>query len=119
MPCNLRGKQRCGKASAMNCSASVRGRVLVTQAWRHALRTRPRVVLQLVVQMFRIGGIIPTLGIRIRQQGKAWERLHGKGGRRVEVEVLLQSGGGEEIIDKPTPLVSDRFESHPNKLSDC
>src|SRR2546426_10003037 len=102
MPCNLCVKQSCGKASAMNCSASVRGRVLVTQAWRHALRTRPRVVLQLVAQMFRIGGIVSSLGIRIRQQGMPWERLHGKGVRRVEVEILLEAVGVEEIIANPS-----------------
>src|SRR6266571_3303586 len=96
MPCNLCGKQSCGKASSMNCSASVRGRVLITQAWRHTLRTRPRVVLQLVAQMFRI------LGIRIRQQGMPWERLHGKGVRRVEVEILLEAVGVEEIIANPS-----------------
>src|SRR2546425_5314423 len=98
MPCNLCGKQSCGKASAMNCSASVRGRVLVTQAWRHALRTRPRVVLQLVAQMFRIGGIIPPLRVRIPQQGMPGERVPGKGGRRGGGEILLQAVGGEEII---------------------
>src|SRR2546426_7642562 len=96
MPCNLCGKQSCGKASAMNCSASVRGRVLVTQAWRHALRTRPRVVLQLVAQMFRIGGIIPTPRIRIRQQGKPRERLHGKSVRPLKVEIPLEAARGEK-----------------------
>src|SRR3989442_9480048 len=103
MPCNLCGKQSCGKASSMNCSASVRGRVLVTQAWRHALRTRPRVVLQLVAQVFRIGGIIPTLrlGVRIRPEGKPWGRVPGKRGRRVESRNLFQTRRGEEKKPKP------------------
>src|SRR5204863_8254293 len=73
------------KASAKNCP-SIRGEIPVAQAWRHAFRTRSRVVLQLVAQMLRIGGIISAFGIRIRQQRMSRQGLDSKRVGWVEIE---------------------------------
>jgi len=41
--------------------------------------------------MFRIGGIIPALGIRIRQQRMPRERFDAKCVRRVKIEILFKA----------------------------
>src|SRR5260370_18797755 len=64
--------------SGAEYAVSVRRSILVAQAWRHAFRTRSRVVLQLIAQVFRIGGIVLTLRIRIRQQRGPRPRLDRK-----------------------------------------
>src|SRR6266480_3662710 len=64
----VRGSAREWRCPGTKRAASVRRRILIAQARRHAFRARPRIVLELVTQMFRIGRIISTLGIRIREQ---------------------------------------------------
>src|SRR2546430_4181007 len=85
---------------AKNCP-SIREEIPVAQAWRHAFRTRPRVVLQLVAQMLRIGGKISAFRIRVRQQ-----RMSRQGGRRkrlgrVENEDPFQTGRGKKKNHMP------------------
>src|SRR5216683_7012999 len=83
-------------------AASVRRRILIAQARRHAFRARPRVVLQLVAQMFRISRIVFSLWIRIRQHRMPRQRLDGKRVGRVEIEILFEAVGIEEIIANPS-----------------
>jgi hypothetical protein len=65
--------------------ASVWRRILIAQTWWQAFRTRSCVVLQLVSQVFRVGGIVFSFGIRIRHQRMPRKRFDGKGVRRVEI----------------------------------
>src|SRR5258708_37142190 len=41
--------------------------------------------------MIRVGWMVLSLGIWIRQQGMPRERLDGKRGRRVEIEILFEA----------------------------
>src|SRR5712691_3146490 len=52
--------------------------------------------------MFRIGGIVFSLGIWIWKQGVTRERLDGKGVRRVKSEMLFEAIGVKEIIANPS-----------------
>src|SRR2546430_11179475 len=91
---------------AKNCP-SIREEIPVAQAWRHAFRTRPRVVLQLVAQMLRIGGGISAFGVRIRQQRRSRPGVGSENGGRGENRSLFKTHRGKQKIPRPPPTHKD------------
>src|ERR1700688_1762183 len=77
------------------------GRVVVAQSWRQAVGALANVVFELVAQVLSVGGVVFAFGIWIWKQRVARERLYREGMGGVEVEILLESVGVEEIIAHP------------------
>src|SRR5260370_12226684 len=94
--------------SGAEYAVSVRRSILVAQAWRHAFRTRSRVVLQLIAQVFRIGGIVLTLKIRIKQQRVPRQRLGRKSRCRRKNKNPFKTSRVKKKNAKPSRL-------HPRK----
>src|ERR1035438_1751356 len=75
--------------------------VIVTQSGRHAVRTLPRVVVELVVQVLWIVRIFVSCRIWVSERRVTRQRFDSESVRRVEVQVFFKSVSVEEIIAHP------------------